>query len=127
MPYASLQVDWPGWLLESWGAGLVVLPAEECLVFCFCFFSPPWIAQARVLQRPTLFIWALGSSLPSTELVSLGDGAEVFSVMLRDEDLPLPLLLQGPGGLAAWLELDGQILPHWGAGWEGESTPYWGA
>lgn len=61
--------------------------------------------------------WDLSSSLPSTELVSREDRAEVFSVMLHD-DLPLRLLLQRWRRLAAWLELEGQILLRWGPGWE---------
>ena len=87
MPYACSQVDWPGWLLEFHGAIFIVRPEEE---FLFDFSGLLRPGPRKDLLSP----WDLSLSLSSADLIALGDSAEVFSVMLHDEDLPLCLLLQ---------------------------------
>lgn len=88
LPYACLQVDWPGWLLGSYSAIFIVLPEEEFGFYFSGLLRPGSCKDLLSPLGPHLIL-----SLPVAGLVSLGDSAGVSSVMMCDEDLPWCCLL----------------------------------
>jgi len=73
MPYACLQVDWPGWLLEFRGGLFIAWPEEQFLL------------DFSGLLRPGSCKDQLSPLGPSDEL---GDSVEVFSGVKKTSAFP---------------------------------------